>query len=451
MSLTIDDVHTIGRLDERVREASNDFHNSTVLITFADPDLGHVFGDMNFMLKDVLELAVLTSTHTLVSGGTGNGKTEIVQMVASAAFGSHGWHILRLTPSLDEQTFANLRVDKLRDGSAGGMRECVEPAEFLFNPALVLDELNRTPPALTNVLLGVLDDRVELKFGVKQDVGHEYPGAGDTTGRYNLVFGTMNENESGREYHGTFPTDPALNRRFTITVPPEACRQNSDDNFRILTGRSGRARVPVFAPMIDELAPLAERVASLRLDSLAFSFLLYLMSMDHCPNHPTGYKNPLQGADVCARTECRVFKICDGLCGCVGGLSAALAIGLKRAAPGLAALRALRVIQRIERLFANGNGAAPADQIQHLRDYANLNAKGHTLRDAVISRYLKNLTVGVDDVQALLPFVAYGGKVWIAEGYVAKHFGGSYWHALRRYATDTYSGLEKFFRDKGKT
>jgi len=445
MGLSSEDVQTIRNFHGRVRQACADFHNSNVLISYPDPELGRIFGDLEFTLTDILEVAVLTRTHTLLTGGTGYGKTDIVRMVATAAFGTSGWSLLRLNPNLNEQTFANLRLDKLREGAEGGMRECVEPAELLSSPLLVLDEVNRTPAALTNILLGHLDGRIELKFGIKQDVGYDYVGADGLPRRFNLVMATMND---GHEYHGTFQMDRALQRRFTFTIPLDACRPTDADRVSVMAGRSGRADIPVFDSMIDELAPLSERVARLPIDDLAFVYMVYLMCMDRCPNQPTGFKNLRPGADVCARSDCRIFKIGEGFCGFTGRLSEALAIYLKKAAMGLAAVRAARVIETVEKTCLSRKKNASRDRTKLLQEYANVETEKKALLNAVVQRYLERLAVVVDDVQALLPFIAYGGKVWIAEDYISKHFAGDKWGAYRRYAAESYNWLEKFFREQ---
>jgi hypothetical protein len=120
-----------------------------------------------------------------------------------------------------------------------------------------------------------------------------------------------------------------------------------------------------------------------------------------------------------------------------------VAIFLKRAACALAAIRGARTVRAITQVCELGDG----DEVDALRTFAmEPRACGDRLRRAALEKYLGQLSVGVQDVRALVPFVALGGKVWLAEPYIAKHFGGSAWRALQQYARHTYSNLEAFFR-----
>jgi hypothetical protein len=415
-------------------------------VSLPDPELGELFGDLEFTLADLLQVAILTGTHVLLKGDTGSGKTELARMVATAAFGDD-WFLLRLNPNLDEQTFANLRLDRLQrmDDGVEGIRDCVEPADFLAGPMLALDEVNRTPAALTNILLGYLDGRIELKFGVKQNVGWAYSGPDGTEQRYSLVMATMNEGSS--DFHGAFELDRALARRFTLAVNVDEFRPTAEDCGQAIAGRTGRAEVPHVESMVEELAPLADRVAHLPLDDLARIYLLYCTNMDRCVHSPTGYKNPRACPEICARAECRIHKIATGFCASTSGLSLAVAIYLKRAAAGLTALRAARVLTRAETVLRAGGAEREPAIVSGLEDYAHCKAKRAQFLARLAGKYLGRLAVCVEDVRALLPFAAAGGKVHIADEYLAKHFAGSRWQGLRHYATESYSWLLSFLRD----
>jgi MoxR-like ATPase len=445
MNLTPQDIEVLARLHQRVRLASRDFYNSSALASYPDPLLGHVFGDMQFTIIDIIQAAIITQTHVLLVGDTGTAKTDVLRMAATAAFGDQ-WFLLRLNPHLDEQTFADVDYKKLysqTDGSS--VRECIRPCAFLNNPLLVLDEVNRTPAALTNILLGYMDGTIELKFGIKQEVGYAYTGRDGQPRRYSLVVGTMND---GEEFEGTFGMDRALRNRFTLTIPLDSCRPTNGDLANVLLRRTGRAYIPPMASMIDEVVAISDRLEELPVDDLASLYLLYLANLDRCPNMPGGFKNRRRNPEVCMRNECRVFKQADGFCAYASATGLRVSIFLKRAATGLAALRAARTLRQVKDACDGSMGADAGTTLEALQSFSGCRARGPLLHEAVVKRYLSRLSVSVDEILALLPMAA-GGKMCLAEEFVSKRTGGDGWQALRLYGTETYAWLEAFFRDNG--
>lgn len=442
MILNPEHIAVVDRLDKRTRLTCCDLHNSSILASYPDPMLGHVFGDMSFTLVDILQAAVLTQTHVLLVGDTGTAKTDLLRMVSTAAFGDQ-WFLLRLNPHLDEQTFADIDYKRLySEADNGSIRECVRPCAFLDNPLLVLDEVNRTPAALTNILLGYIDGTLELKFGIKKEVGHFYTNGEGQTRRYNLVWATMND---GGQFEGTFGMDRALQNRFTLTIPLDSCRPTNEDVANVLLQRTGRAHIPPMPSMIDEVVAISDRLEGLAMDDLSSLYLLYLGNLDRCPHTPSGFKRRPQSPEVCMRSECRVFKQADGFCAYASSMGLRVGIFLKRAATGLAALRAARTLRHVKNACA-GNEADAEDTVDALQNFAGCREHGERLENAVVTRYLSHLTVSIDEIMALLPMAA-SGKGCLVDEFVVKRHGGDSWQALRHYGRETYSWLEAFFRD----
>jgi hypothetical protein len=448
--MDVQTAETIIEFDERVKAATSQFYNSAVAGTVYDPLLGHILGETELSVIDLLLVAILSQVHTLVTGPTGCGKTDLVRLVCQGVFGKDGWFLLRLNPHLTEETFANLDMRKLADGV---MRDAIAPAPFLSLPCTVLDEINRTPAALTNILLGFCDGRIELKCGMKYEVGysaertqrsakvcsgnHQDVQCQDTN--YHFVIGTMNE---GKEYAGTFDLDPALHRRFTLQIPFGELRPTPRDLVNIVENRTGNAQPADYGNLVDGVVRINRMVLKLPLDPLATVYLIYLGNVGRCPYSPTGFHPEQPSQELCAKAECRIQKIANAFCPSASGFSEGLLIFLKRAACGLAALRAARTVKAVCNAFEEGK----TDQIEQFKETLGIQAGRGKLREAVIARYLEAVTVGVADIKALTPFVAMGGKVRIAEEYVAKHFAGSQLLAMREYLRLTYSAVENFFR-----
>jgi hypothetical protein len=305
-----------------------------------------------------------------------------------------------------------------------------------------LDETNRTPAALTNILLGFCDGRIELKCGLKYDVGYKYRDSQGRDDHYHFIVGTMNE---GKEYAGTFELDPALRRRFTLEIPFGELRATPDDLVNILEHRTGHATLGDYSNSVDKVITVKNEIIQFTLDPLAKVYLLYLANVGRCPHSPSGFHPEHASQEHCSKVQCRVQKIANSFCPSVGGLSEGLLIFLKRVACGLTALRAARSVEAISKLCA---AERDNEQLDQLRDFAGSNASGRKLLKAVVGKYLKTIVVTVGDVKAIVPFAGLGGKVWVAEEYVAKHFSRSGLLAMREYVRLTYAGLEDFFRQQ---
>ncbi len=361
-------------------------------------------------VTDVLLVAALSEVHVILTGPSGCGKTALAQLFCQGLFGADGWHLQKLNPHLTEETFCDIDMKKLKNNS---IREAVMRADFC-------------------------DKKIELKCGLKEPVGFLF-GERDED-RYLLVIASINE---GKEYSGTFELDGALTRRFPVRVPFSALRPTPHDQLEIIENRTGQAKSVEFSDASELVARTSAAVVRLPLDPLALVYLLYLGNVGRCPHSHSGF-HPLDGSqELCTKTECRIQKSAEGFCPSASGLCEGVMIDLKRAACGLAALRASRTVRAISETCEGGEPA----RVEQLKEFSGVNANGESLREAATSRYLEGVQVSVEDLKTMLPFVGLGGKVGMTTEYVAKHFQGSEWHAMRRYVQETYGRLEDFFRE----
>lgn len=434
--MKLETVQSIIELDERIKTATSQFYNSAVAARVYDPVLGHVFGELELNATDILFVAILSDVHTLVTGPSGLGKTDLIKLVCQGVFGNEGWFLQKLNPHLNEEVFADIDMQQLGKSS---LIQAIQPAPFLDYPCTILDEINRAPAALTNILLGFCDGQIQLKCGIKYDVG--YRDEENHNRRYHLIFGTMNE---GKMYSGCFELDNALVRRFTLTVPFGELPTTPYDRPEIIEHRVGHTKSTSFASAIGKIVSVNQAILGLPLDALSFTYLLYLGSVGSCPYSRNGYHLGNGNQEICLKKECRIVKIGNSFCPSVSRFSEGLLIFLKRATFGLTALRAARTVQAIRRACHDKD----SDKAEKLRQFAEVNTKGDKLYMAVVKRYLGQVNVSVQDIKAMVPFVGMGGKVQLAPEYVAKHFAGSEWYALQNYAQETYIKMENFFREQ---
>ena len=431
-------IDSIIKLDKRVKSATSQIHNSAVVCTVYDPALGAVFGELELTVPDLLLIAAITEVHMLLTGPTGCAKTDIAELVCGGLFGNEGFKTLRLNTGLSEDTISDTDTRKLFKGECT-VNESIRPEDYLTLPGIVLDEVNRAPSVLANLLLGLNEKKIHIKCGIKNaEVGYKFRSPDGQECRYHFVIATMNE---GKEYSGIFPMDPAFRRRFPIEIPLGDLRPTPHDDLRIDEQRNGAVEPINYDSLIEDITRLTSNITELPLDHFAKIYLLYLKNVGRCPNSPSGFHPEDNSHQLCIRSECRAQKVDNSFCSSVGGLSKAGSISLKRVSCGMALLRIARTVEAIEQACREGD----ADTIEKLRHFADSSASGNKLRRAVLKKYLTISTVQVGDIKAMFPFIALGGKVWMSPEYVAKNFLGFRFSAMQNYAQLTYSKLKSFF------
>ncbi len=435
--MNVETIEAVLELDERVKVATSQFYNRAVAGFAYDPWLGGVFGEMALSVTDILLVAALGQVHVLMTGSSGRGKTDLAKLFCQGLFGKEGFFLQKLNPHLTEELFADVDMKRLRESS---IRQSVAPAPFLSLASTILDECNRTPPALTNVLLGFLDGHIELKCGLKQEVGFAFTNQDGKRARYHLAIGSMNE---GREFAGSFELDAALSRRLTLRIPFNELRPTAHDLLDIIELRRGHANPVDFPDGSLALAELSDAAVRLPLDPLALLYLLYLGNLDRCHFSRTGFHSTEDGQELCAKAECRIQKSADGFCPSVGALCEGALIFLKRSACGLAVLRAARTVASIRAACEEGD----PEQLERLRSTMGCQGEGKELREAAVSKYAETVRITIEDLKTMLPFVGLGGKVAMSNEYVAKQFQRSQWLALQHYVRETYGRVEDFFRE----
>lgn len=114
------------------------------------------------------------------------------------------------------------------DGTYYEKSEFIMHLEGIERPPglIVLDEINRVPPSMANMLMSLLDNRKEIYV----------PETGETVRVHPEVLwaATMNE---GNGFGGTFPIDDALADRLSYVIPRDFPPE--DDEVKILVAREG--------------------------------------------------------------------------------------------------------------------------------------------------------------------------------------------------------------------
>lgn len=361
----VDDVQTA------VRDASGMIFHSTPMTGYRDgPQLD---------LRDILIVGASSGRNTLINGSTAIAKTHLALAFLAGLYGRRGvgYTILQIDPSLEAEKLFNLDAKMLQTGL---LSDAILNTPLITAPGILLDEVNRAPQVMLNVLQAYMNNQaVTPSGGVPRQTGIEVPG-----GFYQLKIGTCNE---GKQYdEGTFKMDPAFRRRFPIEIPLDLFRPTDYDMEKRRKARrtAGGLGVAETKGVLESILEIHKSLAELNFHPLAEEFVAYLSRMDNCIK--SDYKTKRE----------RGFNIerCDGCH--ARGLAGKQNICANVYSPSVPQ----EDIEAVARGFAL------------LRAYYNASESG---------KIPKQINVSVYDVIAALPFVA-STKFGADPAWVEKHF-----------------------------
>lgn len=266
----------IEKLIENVDEVQTAVRDASSMIFHSTPMTGYTSGPQ-LDLRDILIVGASTGRNALINGSTAIAKTHLALALLAGLYGPRGtgYAVLQIDPSLEAEKLFNLDAKKLQDGL---LSDAIINTPLITAPGILLDEINRAPQVMLNVLQAYMNNQaVTPSGGVPRQTGIEVPG-----GFYQFKVGTCNE---GKLYdEGTFKLDPAFRRRFPIEVPLDLFRPTDYDmeQRRKAKRTAGGLAVPETKGVLKTVIKIHNSLAGINFHPLAEEFIAYLSRMDNC-------------------------------------------------------------------------------------------------------------------------------------------------------------------------
>lgn len=322
-------------LRKAIEETSKDFIRTTSLCEY-----GMNGTTVTFDLRDILLVGAVAQADILLTGKTGSGKTKLANAVMRGLFGDKGYYSKTILPTMTPAEFMDIDFDEIKKG--GELSDAIKGIPALENAGIVLNEVNRAPGVIQNMLIAFLDKEFEVQ-GKPVPMGKKYNG----DKRYQLRILTINEGGMYRVEN----LDPAIRDRMTIEVPVDAFPQSREDVLQMLDSEDCHASEERLCPkchqpyQIDNAADQFETVIQLHtllgqvpVTDECKRFLAYLAGMSYCIVAPRGNKESITlTAETC--NGCDHEELFGHVCPSVRAPSARILLQLQKIARAFALFR----------------------------------------------------------------------------------------------------------------
>lgn len=420
----IEDIKKISRLEDRLRELTTDFQQTREM--FRVPCNPYNRGgdykgkSVSFDLKDMNVLGGIRNSGILLTGKSGGGKTHLSKMAMNAFFGGDNYCNRTVTPGMNEEAFLDIDFGKIKDGAT--LKEAIKSTPILNYPGVILNEVNRAPSIIQNILIPYLEFEFNIK-GLDFDVGIPINGSG---GRYQFRILTINE---GGEYKGIASMDKAVRDRMPIEIPIDNFKSLKKDIRDMINKRKSSA-ITVNKnkePLTDVVLELYSSINNIEVSAMAREFLVYLSGLSNCIKSNTGSKEGIIfNLELCR--GCTHASTDNNLCGNVYSPTNRSIINLETIAKGVAAIRAYKTL------------------VNEIEGSEEESKKRRALNKFAESEYLANLQVECQDLLAIAPFILYS-KIQINDQWIHKHYQGNRFLAIQDVVEKAYGKFSSFYKD----
>lgn len=410
----------IAILEDRLRKFSEDFTQSREFVRLPGSNDGKT---ISLDLKDILTIGAIRNAGILNTGKSGAGKTHLAKMAMNAFFGQGHYVNKTVTPGMNEEAFLDIDFGKIKGGST--LKQAISSTPILTEPGVILNEVNRAPGLIQNILIPYLENEFNIK-GLDLPVGIKLPN-GD---RYQFRILTMNE---GGKYRGISEMDKAVRDRMVIEIPIDQFKSLKQDiRDMILRRKSSSIAVEECKESLtDKVTGLCQEISSIPLSSMASEFLVYISGLSNCIKSSTGSKEGIDFTlDMCK--GCHHAAAENNICGNVYSPTNRSLLNLQSVGKGVAALRAYKSL------------------VDAINSASSDSKKRKAVAEFMESDYLKDIEVTTEDIVALAPFILYS-KIDVNEQWVKKFYEGNKFIAVKGVVSSAYSRFISFYRDHGRS
>ncbi len=375
---------TLNELETKLREGSADYYHSGTLAKYtADGN------EVNIDLRGMLLCSAIVGLPVLLTGSTGGGKTTIARKAAKSFFGDYA--MLQMDSSFNMDKLRDVSFKKIKEG--GLLSEAVSPTKLVTSPVAIIDEYNRAPTEITNIIQGYLENgKLSFEGGAETETGID----DKEGGRYQWKIATANE---GSKYHGARKMDKASRNRLAVEIDLDVFPLAENDRRNLISKGRAKTQDKGGEDRTQDILALKKYACDIPLHWEAEEFLAYLMRMDQCIESPEGTKNTI---NVNERLK--------------GSHHLALDSGIYSAV-----------------------SAPSARSISHARELSQAFALYRASKTGAKEEVL------LDDVMAAAPFVTYS-KMDVEDGWVAKRAGTSKWNAVNEVLKLSYQRMQRGYK-----
>jgi MoxR-like ATPase len=412
-------IQDIEKINTSLREYTSKYFNSSELFSIREEKIGK---NVSYDIVDIMLLGALTNSDVLLAGGTGKGKSHLSRMVMNGLYGEDNFVNLTVTPGLNEGDFIDIDFDGIKNKNKT-KKEAIETTPLLTQPGAIINEINRTPEILQNLFISYLERIFSVK-GIEFPVGVELEGKSAQDPHYQFRMISINE---GAGYSGTSGMDRAVNDRVVLDVPMDHFRPSISDKRKMINTRnnSDLSIKKTNGGKLEEVMDVVKNIDDVSYSSSAEEFLVYLSGLDNCVESPTHSKTGInfKKQDICNGCHNSKDSTSDkeNICGSVYAPSDRSLINLKKIGRAVAVMRAYKTIDHIAR-----DETIEKDKAKE-----------------IVKDYMNNLTVTVDDLVAVAPFVLTS-KMIIDPAWIDSNFNGSKYLATKHVISTAAQKFKKY-------
>ncbi len=394
---------------------------------------------LDFTIDDIVIICALVQESVLLTGSSGSGKSFLCEIIGKIIFGKDQVLEKTITSEMGIDDFCDIDFGKLLKGST--LTEAIQSNSMLIRPMCILNEANRAPPLVQNVLFQLLDNNLNVKskhipLGITLDLKGNitnFRSTGSAMEHQRFYFWNVLTVNEGTEFSGAQKMDRALLDRITVEIEMDKFPPTFEDQIKMIVSPKEHLEANPsnddYIKFIYNAKTIIEE--NIDLNTSATAFLLMLGWLSYCDypdiiNKKRVNFRPL----ICSEKKCRYandsvkLKVCSHASSISNRMQRKLVIIGK-------ALVLLKIVKTLTAIFEN----VPIKEIEHDKEFLTFN-------NAILDEN-NNCALCLEDICALAP-VVLRSKIDLHDSWVTKEYLGNKINAVRDIVQKINEDIEMF-------